>query len=1660
MPPVGGQITQPSQNSVSTPVLWILAIGVNQTQVLSLPELHFAAADCQDFVSALTTATQPLTRTHWSIHHDGSTSTPNLTVVQDSIAAIINQAQAQDSVLGYFSGHALLDPDTKQPFLCLADTDSQALRHTGLSLVGSLQQLRHCQAHRQLVILDACRSGSLSLQDVNSAPNPKSASASPAHQLTGILRQHASQTQGFYALLSCDQNQYSWERSDLGHGIFTHYLIQGLEGEAADTQGNITVSQLYRYVYYQTLKHIDKTNQQIELLNQQKRGRGEVELLPTYPAQTPKWIVEDIGEWVIGHIPRQAAKTQPRLALVVDGLSPNHTSLAISRILQSTGQFELEYWPQPRQTWSHVQTAIDKWFKAQLATASQHPPNNHNSPTRLLYLRGTLQTTTDGEDWLVLGNIRYSRSWLRQKLRQLSSFQQILILDCPGSDTLTDWIEDLHLGPEQSQCIITATTPREQTEQFSQALLSTLEAVAPAQGLPVAGWITHLQQALADTDIQLHTWLSGAQGIIEVIPEQRETSNTDADLKICPYMGLSAFTEQDADYFFGREQLTQTLINALRYQPFLALVGASGSGKSSLVQAGMMAQLRRGNQIPGSEQWWLGCFRPGSQPLVALHECLIHSPTQDIPEQALSLDELLQAGALGFVQWLRSRLEPMVVLIIDQFEELFTLTPETARQSFFNLLLGALEQAGDRFKLVITLRADFIAAGLEVPALAAQLRQSTVLVPPQLAIAEEERAIIQPAQKVGLTVEPELVEILLQELQDAAGGLPLLEFVLEQLWDHRQGGKLKLQAYQRQIGGIRGALERKAQAVYDNFTPEEKDCARWIFTSLAQLGEGTEDTRRRTRKADLMVPRYSTLVVERTLQALTTAKLIIVNATRELNLDQPDSSSLYGKSEVTTVEIAHEVLIRYWPTLQQWLEANRTRLRLQRQIEQLAAKWRLQGEPADDLLRGIRLEEAEEICSGGEISKVCQDFIQASAIAREIQRQQEHQAKEDGVKALNLIAEAHLNADRQLEALISSTKAGHKLQQLPTVSQHLRTETIQVLHHVCTNVQELNRLYGHEDVVTCVSISPNGELIVSGDLTGTIKLWQTTGTLLNTIAGHSEAVVNVAFSADGQQFVSASKNTTLKIWGIEGELTHLLTCPDAVNSLSLNTDRQIIAASDSSGHLSLWRWDGSQINLFQAHEDTAHRVAISPDTQYLASASADGSIKLWQLDGTLDNNWSGHDGLITSLCFSPDGQTLASAGADQTIKHWHLDGTLITALNGHSNSITAAIFHTERPVIVSSSFDSTIKIWGMDGTLHSTIAGHRETVSEITLSADNTLLASAGADRVIKLWYWQNPLHTVLKGHQGYINSLRFDAAGETLVSAGQDGSIRLWNPDGRQIHEYPAHEDLITAVNFSPDRQLIASTSFDKTVKLWHTNGSLSQIIRGHSGRVYGSAFSPSDDMIVSASADGTAKLWSTEGSLLVTLPHPGNEVVCVTFAQEGKTIVSGTSNGSLYFWQPDGTLVRVVKAHGNMILAFSLSPDGSKLATASQDRTIKVWDIDGEPLNALPEQSGPAYNVSFSPDGSSLAFASSSNVIQTWSLEGILTQSLICSQNPCVSVCFHPQCNLLAVGDTDGLIHLMSWPLNLNDLVTHGDNWLQDYYSANEVGEQPYSQSSQRVL
>ncbi|MDX1665023.1 MAG: ATP-binding protein, partial [Candidatus Promineifilaceae bacterium] len=458
-----------------------------------------------------------------------------------------------------------------------------------------------------------------------------------------------------------------------------------------------------------------------------------------------------------------------------------------------------------------------------------------------------------------------------------------------------------------------------------------------------------------------------------------------------PYRGLQYFTEADADRFFGRERLTARLVARLRPEPgqarFLAVVGASGSGKSSLVRAGLLPALRRGQRLADgtvpptdSASWAIRTFTPTAHPLEALAAALL--PEGDALAEVAALVRELEENpqSLGpLVRQVVARASGShLLLVVDQFEELFTQCrrPEL-RQAFVEALLAAVDPAAGRpATVVVVLRADFYAHCAEYPGLRELVSRQQEYIG---AMNRDElfEAIVRPAALGDWRIQEGLVELMLDEVEHEPGALPLLSHALLETWARRRGRVMTLSGY-TEAGGVRGAIAQTAETIFrERLSEKQQHIARSVFLRLTEPGEqrGDEeaapDTRRRVPLAELLTSREDEEAVAAVLEILSAARLVTTNTV--------------AAAQVRVVEVAHEALIREWPTLRQWLDSDRERLLRQRELTEAAYAWEELGRDEGALFRGARLAQtlAWAAQSPEPLSLLEQEFLEASRALEE-----------------------------------------------------------------------------------------------------------------------------------------------------------------------------------------------------------------------------------------------------------------------------------------------------------------------------------------------------------------------------------------------------------------------------------------------------------------------------------------------------------------------------------------------------------------------------------------------------------------------------------------------------------------------------------------------------
>jgi len=1087
----------------------------------------------------------------------------------------------------------------------------------------------------------------------------------------------------------------------------------------------------------------------------------------------------------------------------------------------------------------------------------------------------------------------------------------------------------------------------------------------------------------------------------------------------CPYPGLAAFQPGDAARFHGREALTEDLVSLVRERRFAAVFGASGSGKSSLIRAGLIARLRAERRVV--------LLTPGAHPL---DECAARIATLAGGSAATlrrELDENPRALHMTVLQALTGDAE--LLLVVDQFEEVFTLCADAdERAGFIRALLTAVQAENSRTRVVIGVRADFYAHCADHPELVTALRDAQLLVG-QMSTDELRRAVSQPAIDTEGTLETAL---LARVIADAAGRpnvLPLVSHALRETWHRRRGNTLTLTGYEAS-GGIHHALAQTAENVYTSLTEHQQRQARDIVLRLIALGDGTEDTKRRVRRDELPAG------AEEVLDSLVAARLVTVDA--------------------DTVELTHEALLDAWPRLRLWITEDRAALLVHQQLTDAAMTWERENRDAGVLYRGSRLATAREwadrhhddvrrdprvaqfltasarrqnrtrLLGRATVALLAVLTLVASVAAVYATRQRDAaQAERDRAVAIHTATEAEQVRDTDVSLAAQLTLAAHRVQQTPET----RTDLLDTENRPLSSV-----LDGGTRTVFGVAFSPDRRTMATAGDDGLIRLWNVTDPARpvrwgRPLTGHTGRVYWLAYSPDGRTLASAGRDRTVRLWHVADPAHAAPAGPPLkghtsfVFSVSFSPDGRTLVSASNDRTLRLWNvTDPAKATPLGGplvgHTDAVASATFSPDGRTVASAGHDRTVRLWNVtDLAHPVPWrpplAGHTDTVYATAFSPDGRTLASVGNDRMVRLWNVtDPAAATPLGqplpGHTDTVYAVAFSHDGRILATAGADHAIRLWNLSSPagavpLGRPLTGHTGYVYWLAFSPDGHTLASVGADRMVRLW---NLPRTVLIGQSSYVNGVAFSPDGHTLASASTDHTVWLWNVTdpadpaalGRPL---TGNTNAVNQVAFSPDGHALASAGRDTTIHVWDVRDPghpvpWSRPLTGHTGPVTDVVFSPDSRLLASAGSDGTVRLWNVTDPANVTPLDPPltghtGDVTWLAFSPDGHTLASASSDDTVRLWNvrdPAHLTSRRISVDTGGVLGVAFSPDGRTLATADNDHTVRLWNITGDPVRigqSLAGHTSFVFRVVFSGDGSTLASTSDDGTIRLWNVRDV---------------------------------------------------------------------------
>jgi WD40 repeat protein/type II secretory pathway predicted ATPase ExeA len=1124
------------------------------------------------------------------------------------------------------------------------------------------------------------------------------------------------------------------------------------------------------------------------------------------------------------------------------------------------------------------------------------------------------------------------------------------------------------------------------------------------------------------------------KGLFEPMPQaagQQAREDAAAFTPRNPYKGLDPFTSQDERDYFGREAVIEEMVTRIHRardtnERMVAIVGASGSGKSSLVMAGLLPRLT----ATATGTLVLPRVLPGERPLESLATALTHMlPRRSIVELHKDLQMVDEdARALHLMTQQSGK---RTLLFVDQFEELFTLTRrEDERRKFIDLITVAASEPRGLLSVILTMRADFYDRPLVYTELGKLIEGSTYLLLP-MTTDETQAAIERPAALPDVRVEFEsnLVGDLLFEVRNQPGALPLLQFTLDQLFQRREGRLLTQNAY-RAIGGVLGALAQHAEQTYSQMKADEQTVARQLFLRLVSLGEAGEDTRRRVPLEELLTLTQDDGLVRRVIERFNQARLI--TADRHTGAD--------GKA-TSTVEISHEALISEWERLTDWLSSSREDVREQRRLNTGAREWYANNRHPSYLASGGRLERFEAWAMTTDLALSQEERIYLEESLEERRRQSEAEQRRAEREQRNAQRARLFTRAAAILGLIVFIAAGILALTYSALSTALvevasANEQIEEARATLTTVpQTLTPAQQNVAQASTQISSANATLSVveqrvqdSVQLAESLRL-SAIGNGILQANGDAQLAALLGIRALRSAYSNPADDVLIRALPAMDSGIVLGGDVSGVWTLAMSNDETRLAVASTDGKVSIRLIDTWEpILSVSAHSDRTCAVAFSPDDRLLLTSSFDSTIKMWDAEtGELLRTLEGHEDAVCSVEFSRDGSRIISTGADNTVRIWDANsGSELLHVQAHDDSIFTASFAPDASRFATGSVDTTARIWDTEtGELLHDLVGHGDTVFTLTFSPDGSRLFTGSSDRIGRVWDVETgELLQEMRGHEGEVATAAFSSDGTQILTGSGDRTARLWDvATGSELSVFAGHGESIFFVTWSSTPDVIYTASIDGTLRQWNLGDRFAGIFRRHTDQVYAADFSPDATMVLSGGNDFIARLWSIEtGQVLRGFVGHTDSIASLAFTHDGSRVVTGSTDSTVRVWDiaSSSELLRLT-GHDAEVYAVLISPDDRRVYSAGVDQQIRMWNLEtGEQIASVEAHSRAIFALQMSRDGRYLISIGDDQYSRIWDAN---TLEMISEQRHPVRIYsgdFSPDASRYVVGGADGRVRM----------------------------------------
>ena len=1128
-----------------------------------------------------------------------------------------------------------------------------------------------------------------------------------------------------------------------------------------------------------------------------------------------------------------------------------------------------------------------------------------------------------------------------------------------------------------------------------------------------------------------------------------------------PFKGLEAFQQTDSHFFFGREKMIERSLKRMQETRFLAFVGASGSGKSSLVRAGLLPALRNG-KIPNSETWRTAIFTPGNKPLESLVTRIMPYLGEDDTRTTERVIKNVQNPEI-VQQYINNILEDAhkdsrLLIVIDQFEEVFTRASDAEAEAFINVLVSAANFKNSRLQIIVTMRSDFFGSLGRYPALAQLFEQENMIIVTDMTAANIRRAIEGPVQAVGLKYEEGLVDRILDDVRSQPGSLPLLQYALRQLFDKREGKVLTQAAYDS-IGGVRKALAQHAEEIYSTLSSNQQDVTRRLLLRLVEVGESGDATRRKVARSELTFDDIDDSTVTEVIDLLTAADSRLLIASREIRTDEAQDSE-----PVTWLEVSHEALIREWDRFKTWVSSRLEDLQYNTELRKLSQDWVAGGRDSAYLLIGKRLTRAEVWIEDADANDLQREFIAASLEARHEMERVERERQENELEAQRKTTARF----RLLSILLVIGFIGSLIGVVITVLQGNQLETAN--GQLSAQAQSLE-----EQAVELQNTADKLELAANESRSLALSA-EADRAFIDRDTDLALALATNAIGDDGALTPIRSQSTLNDI-ALAAGTRRIINTPDlTIEAIAYSPDASQIATGIDNGEIIIWDVPtGDEILRWQAHDGIVTSIDFHPNGTQIVSGSSgeEGNLRVWNAEtGEEVATLPYHRNRVTSVIYTPDGRFFISGSIDQSYVVWRSEGFGVAHVGKVDTDINF-VDVTADPVdwVVAISDTNSIVIMNQEWKIISDISPAEDNltsgVTSIRLNPTGSLLMVGFVNGEIGLWDPRTgELTQTFIGSDGRVNAVDFLPRDSKVIAGLDDGTMRIWDvvtsrqtdvfnlgkaiqsmavnrsqvrmavslegemriwdiQGSAEIKRFVGHQARVSTVVYHPDGQHVLSGSFDKTLILW--NASDASVIRsyvGHEGSVVALAFNTAGTNFISGASDKTARIWDTEtGEIIATLQGHTANVTSVAWSPTSSMVATGALDNRIILWDAyTGDQIAVLEGHTGSITSLDFSADGSMLVSGAFDNTLKVWDV----VSATVQQTFVGHSKSvfagtFNADGTQIVSGSVDQTVRIWDVQSGRELRRFEGHDRVVNqVVFVPDSNAVVSASSDGTLRL----------------------------------------